>query len=127
MAMTEKMQVGQVGGQAKPQAQDPRPEVDDGRDDAGDDRLGISTALALLPEGAILNLAALARILGRHPKSVERSIRRAELPQGIRLLGRRVWLAGALQQHLHARQEEAIRAARRRDQNRPKLFSEKRA
>jgi hypothetical protein len=77
---------------------------------------GICTALAMLPPGAHLDAAALARILERCTKSVQRAARRGELPPPIKFMGRHVWLAGAVQEHFAARQAAALQAARKRDQ-----------
>lgn len=77
---------------------------------------GICTTLAVLPSGAHLDASALARILGRCTKSVQRAARRGELPPPIKFMGRHVWMAGAVQEHFAARQAAALQAARKRDQ-----------
>lgn len=75
---------------------------------------GACRALADLPAGAHLDAGQLARALGRCKKTVERAVRRGELPAGVRFLGRRVWLVGSVQEHLAARHEAAMRRAARR-------------
>ena len=75
---------------------------------------GIVTTLATLPPAAHLDVDALARILGRHRKSLERAVRRGELPPSVRLLGKPVWIVGTILRHLEARQAEAVRRASRR-------------
>jgi hypothetical protein len=76
---------------------------------------GVCVELATLPAGAHLDAAALARILGRCKKSIQRAARRGELPPPIKFLGRDIWLAGTIQEHLAARQNRALQKAIRRD------------
>ena len=80
----------------------------------------VITRLAELPPEAHLDIAALARILGRHRKSVERAVRRGELPPPIRLFGQGVWLVGYVLKHFQQRQEAAVKRAERREQARRK-------
>jgi len=76
---------------------------------------GIVTALAELPHAAHLDIRALAKILGRSVRSVERAIRRDELPPPIRFMGKRIWLVGTITEHMAARQQAALRLVERRD------------
>jgi hypothetical protein len=75
---------------------------------------GVVTALAELPAAAHIEIGALATMLGRHKKSIERAVRRGELPPPIRFLGKQVWLVDVIREHMRARQEAAIKAACRR-------------
>lgn len=70
---------------------------------------GICDGLARLPAKVHLDTAALARILHRSKKSVQRAVRRGELPAPFKFLGRHCWLAGVIVEHLTARQEAALR------------------
>jgi predicted DNA-binding transcriptional regulator AlpA len=69
---------------------------------------GVITELAELPRSATLNAEALARILGRHKKTVSRSVRRGDLPQPFSMGGRHTWTVGAILDHFEAKQAEAI-------------------
>ena len=75
---------------------------------------GICTALASMEPNAHLDVSALAVLLGRCKKSVQRAVRRGELPQPFIFLGRHVWLAGKIVEHLQERQDEALRQSERR-------------
>jgi hypothetical protein len=90
--------------------------ADGARAREGNVAAGICVELATLPTGAHLDASALARILGRCTKSVQRAARRGELPPPIKFMGRHVWMAGAVQEHFAARQEAALVAAKKRDQ-----------
>lgn len=72
---------------------------------------GVVTGLAALPKDAHLDITALAKLLNRHPKTIERSARRGEIPPPIRLLGKRVWLVGAIIAYLQERQASALKKA----------------
>jgi hypothetical protein len=90
---------------------------------AGASPPGIIVALSDLGEDALITEGALARLLGRHPVSVKRAVRRGELPPPVRLLGKPTWTVGALLRHIEDRLEEAAReaekTARRADALRP--------
>jgi len=75
---------------------------------------GVITALATLPGDALLDVKALAGILGKCPKSVERSARRGEFPPGFRLGRKSVWQVKAIRQHFDKLQEKALREGTRR-------------
>ena len=76
---------------------------------------GIVTELAELPREAYIDIRALARILGRSVRSVERAVRRGELPPPFRFMGKRVWMAGVIVDHMAARQQAALRLVGKRD------------
>lgn len=68
---------------------------------------GICTALAELPEGALLTKAALAKILGKCEKTIDRMVERGELPRSVRMNGKATWTAGAVLGHIEERLREA--------------------
>jgi hypothetical protein len=74
---------------------------------------GIIRQLGQLPRDTISDEAGLARMFHRHPVSIQRAIRRHELPRGIRLFGRQTRTAGAVLDHLSRRLEEAKKDAER--------------
>jgi len=81
---------------------------------------GIVRELAELPPASIVNLEALARIFGVHVATIHRAVRRGELPEPIRMFGRKCWTAGVILEHIESRltdagneaQSEATRIAR---------------
>jgi len=75
---------------------------------------GIVTALAELPPNAHLDSEALGQILGRCRKSVQRAVRRGELPPPVKFMGKHVWLAKAILAHMEARQDAVVDQAERR-------------
>ena len=76
---------------------------------------GACTEIASMPSNAHLEVAALAMILGRCKKSIQRAVRRGELPQPFTFMGRHVWLAGKIVEHLQKLQDDALHQAGRRD------------
>jgi len=70
-----------------------------------------SIELAGLPADAVLDEIALAAALGVPPRTVRRMIRRYELPAGVKLGCRRIWLAGRVLAWIHAAAEKQERAA----------------
>lgn len=76
---------------------------------------GICSELACMVPNAHLDVSALAFILGRCKKSIQRAVRRGELPQPFTFMGRHVWLAGKIVEHLQKLQNEALHQAGRRD------------
>jgi len=79
----------------------------------GSPRAGVVTALAELPPDAHLDAEALGRILGRCKKTIQRAVRRGELPPPIKFMGRHVWLVRTILEHMGARQTAAVKAAER--------------
>ena len=96
---------------------------EDAVSDKRPDTSGIVTGLAELPHDAHLDAEALARILGRCKRSVQRAARRGELPPAIRFMGRHVWTVGAILNHFTKRQAEAAKKAARRDANISQIVS----
>jgi len=78
---------------------------------------GIVDELAKLPPNAHIDGDGLGRILGRCKKSVQRAVRRGELPPPFRFMGRHVWLVKTILEHLERQQEDAARQAARREAN----------
>jgi hypothetical protein len=82
---------------------------------------GICQDLAKLPPNAHIDMRALAKILRRSTKSIQRAIRREDLPKPFRFMGKCVWMAGIIVEHLQAKQklvlETAERQAKRRERH----------
>ena len=74
---------------------------------------GVITDLAALPEKAMLDRAALARMLGISEKTVQRRVMVHELPPGQRIGRKTYWLAGRVLDHLENRAEQAEKEASR--------------
>lgn len=68
---------------------------------------GVVEALGTLAPGAILEENALAKMFGRHPASIKRAVQRGELPPPTRLLGKPIWTAGRIVNHVEKRLEKA--------------------
>jgi hypothetical protein len=81
-------------------------------------RSGICQDLATLPANAHLDMRALAKILKRSTKSIERAVRRGDLPKPFRFMGKCVWLAGVIVEHLKAKQAAALETAERQAKRR---------
>lgn len=62
---------------------------------------------------SILTEKSLADLLGKHPVSIKRAVRRGELPRPVKLFGQNCWTAQALREHLAKRLEQARREAER--------------
>jgi hypothetical protein len=76
--------------------------------------------LADLDPRTPLDVGALAGIMGRSVRSIERAVGRGELPAPFRLLGHRTWTVDTILAHLQNRQEAALAVASRRDAARKK-------
>lgn len=74
---------------------------------------GINEQLGRLPSDSIISEKALADMLGKHPVSIKRAVRRGELPVPVRMFGEPVWTAQAIREHLSKRLEQARREAER--------------
>ena len=81
---------------------------DRGTPEAEGDRGSELAEVIALPPTAILTKAALARLMHRHPVSIDRAVKRHELPPPTRLCGQRVWTAGAIARYLDGRLNEAL-------------------
>jgi len=71
------------------------------------------TALAELPQRAILDERRLAALLGVTRRTVRRMVQRNELPPPVRLAGRSCWLAGKVLGHIEQAADRAARDAER--------------
>lgn len=86
-------------------------------EDALDSGPGVFEELGRLPPGTIVTEDALARMLGRGCReSIRRAVGRCELPAPVRLLGKNVWTAKAIVQHV---EERLAAVARCHARNRP--------
>lgn len=74
---------------------------------------GVCLGLATLPRDAHVNAAALARILGKSRRSIDRGAARGDLPPPIVFFGKRVWTVGKILDFLNAKQTEACEKAER--------------
>lgn len=72
---------------------------------------GIITALATLPEKALLEETAMTRALGVSARTIRRMVDRHELPPPIPLAGRSVWIAGRVFAYLDAQANQAEKEA----------------
>lgn len=79
---------------------------------------GIFAQLASLPAGSHINARGLAEALGICKKSVERAVRRGELPAPFRMGGRNVWMVSTILEHFEARQRQALEKAGRMERRR---------
>jgi len=80
---------------------------------SGEERSGAITSLAELPSDGLLDANTLAHMLGRCKRTIQRAIRRGELPQPIRFMGRQVWMVKTILEHLDKLQDKATRQANR--------------
>ena len=55
---------------------------------------GVITALAELPQKALLDESAMAKVFSVTPRTIRRMVQRFELPPPIPFAGRSIWLAG---------------------------------
>ncbi len=88
---------------------------------SGKKPLGIIRELSELPPGTPITINALAEMLGRHPVSVKRAIKRKELPIPTKLHGKKIWISDSIVQHIAKRQEEEARKAKRQEERLNKL------
>jgi len=72
---------------------------------------GIVEALGKMPRESIITEEALAEIFNRHPVSIKRAVSRGELPPSTRLLGKPVWTAGTILDHITKRLDTAKQEA----------------
>ena len=75
---------------------------------------GVIDTLARMPERAILNEKAIASIFGVTTRTVRRMVGRHEIPPGIPLAGRTVWMAGKVLTFMEKSLEKAEESARKR-------------
>jgi predicted DNA-binding transcriptional regulator AlpA len=69
----------------------------------------IVTDLADLPAESLVFKKALAAMLGKCTLTVDRMVRRGELPRPVRFTNQDVWTAGTLREHMNQRLEAAAR------------------
>ena len=79
---------------------------------------GIVAVLGELGAGALVSETGLAELLGCHRVSVQRAVKRGELPPPVRLMGRPTWTVGAIVRHVEARLAKAAEEADILSQNR---------
>ena len=72
---------------------------------------GICHDIATLPADAQIDMRALGKMFGRSTKSIQRAIRRGDLPRPFRFMGKCVWLAGTIIEHLRSKQQAALEKA----------------
>lgn len=70
--------------------------------------------LAELPSQAQVDCEALGLMLGRCKKSVQRAVRRGELPPPFRFMGKHVWLVNTVLKHMQLQQNAALQEASKR-------------
>ena len=73
----------------------------------------VSTDLALYAPETILDQAALGAALGVSPRTLRRMVARLEIPPGLPLGGKKVWLAGKVREFLALRAENVVRRSQR--------------
>jgi hypothetical protein len=78
-------------------------------------RGGVCAALGALPEGAIISEDGLAGMMGKCRMSIRRAVKRGELPQPARLMGKRIWTAGTIIRHMESALERAKQEGQRRE------------
>jgi len=84
---------------------------------------GVSiTALTGLPSGTVLDERALAQALKVSTRTVRRMADRGEIPPGVRLGARKVWLSDKVLAFLSERAEQAEISARRIRKRTPQEF-----
>lgn len=88
--------------------------VDEDGGAAEDQVVGFCTArLAELPAAALLDGLALANCLNVSTRTLQRMTRRGQLPPGVKLGGRRIWMAGKVLEYLAAEADRLMASSRR--------------
>lgn len=72
---------------------------------------GIVAILGELGPGALVTEKGLAGLLGCHPVSVGRAVKRGELPVPVKMFGKRTWTVGAIVRHIEERLAKAAKEA----------------
>ena len=72
---------------------------------------GVCVEFATLPPNAYIDIFGMARMLKRSTKSVQRAVRRGDLPAPFKFLGKLTWLAGSVVEHMKVRQEAVLQLA----------------
>ena len=90
-----------------------------GHENNGDNNIGRGqeglyiVGLAELPAGAMVDSQALAEVLTVSTRTLRRMVGRGEIPRGIRLGGRSLWVAGKLVEYFNSEAERQATEARR--------------
>ena len=71
----------------------------------------LGTDLARLPREALLDQRSLAGALHVSPRTLRRMVTRFEVPPGVKLGARRIWIAGKVLEYLERRAEELASSA----------------
>ena len=79
---------------------------------------GLAPALGRLGGGTLVSEKGLATLLGCHPVTIRRAVRRGELPPAVKVLGKPTWTVGAIVRHVEARLAKAAEEADILSQNR---------
>jgi hypothetical protein len=81
---------------------------------------GVCVEFATLPPDAHIDMVSVARILKRSTKSVQRAVRRGDLPAPFKFLGKLTWTAGVIVEHIREKQRDALQVAARHHARRVK-------
>lgn len=73
----------------------------------------VVSALAKMPQGTVLDERALASTLDVSPRTVRRMVDRCELPAGVKLGSRKIWLSDKVLAYFAERADKAAREAKR--------------
>lgn len=73
----------------------------------------LTTKLAELPAGSLLDERSLAEVLEVSPRTLRRMVARFEVPPGVKLGARKVWTAGEVLAYIERRAEDLAAASRR--------------
>lgn len=71
------------------------------------------TALTLLPTGTMLDERALAGVLRVSPRTIRRMVERGELPEGVKLGGRKIWISEKVIDYIAAQADRQAAEARK--------------
>lgn len=82
--------------------------------DPGSRSMGVVTGIADLPGNAYIDSKELGRLIGRCKKSIQRAVRRGELPPPVKFMGRHVWLVKTILDHFEERQRAACQQMKQR-------------
>ncbi len=73
----------------------------------------LTTRLADLPTGSLLDERSLAEVLDVSPRTLRRMVARFEIPPGVKLGARKIWTAGEVLAYIGRRAEDLASASRR--------------
>lgn len=73
----------------------------------GKNSWGILRDLAQMEPDTIIRELALAEMLGCHPQSIKRSVKRGELPPPVRMGGKPCWTVRCILEHIDERLKKA--------------------